>query len=187
MKVNPNINPMSNNSWGADELNKPSTNKGGGGILEERSGLSVDDFLKIMAAEMQNQSPMGDDGGGGSKTDYISQLAQFTSLELMTDVVENLNYVNIMSQQQYAFTLIGKDVSLRVDGQDIVGSVEKVKFKDGFPTITVGGKDYELGNVMEVGEKGDLVGAQKPEDTDEDKEVDTEVDTDTEVQRRGNA
>ncbi len=154
MKVNPSY------EWNRDEINKKPSTKGSGGILEERSGLSVDDFLKIMAAEMQNQNPMGGSEGGGNKTDYITQLAQFTSLELMTDVVENLNYVNIMSQQQYAFSLIGKEITLRVpkengtgaaDMEDIIGVVQKVKFKDGFPMVAVDGKDYHLGNIMEVG------------------------------------
>lgn len=176
--MNPmNTNGKSGDSWGADELNNRNGNKqGGAGILEERSGLSVDDFLKIMAAEMQNQSPMGDsDGGGGSKTDYVSQLAQFTSLELMSEVVENLNYVNAMSQQQYAFTLIGKDVLVRTPElddrgnpqrdkngnaimNDIEGTVQSVKFKNGIPMANVRNEDgelkeYELGNIIEVAEK----------------------------------
>lgn len=148
-----NFNSNQNYIWNKDETNKKAGGDKAKSILEERSGLSVDDFLQIMAAEMQNQSPMGDSGGGGgSKTDYVSQLAQFTSLELMTDVVENLNYVNAMSQQQYAFSLIGREVSLKVGDETISGLVEKVKFKEGLPMITVGGEDYPLGNIMEVGE-----------------------------------
>lgn len=157
MKTNLNANY----AWDVQALNKKSGTQASG-ILEERSGLSVDDFLKIMAAEMQNQSPMGgSEGGGGSKTDYISQLAQFTSLEQMTDIVENLNYLNVMSQQQYAFSLIGKGVSLSVpkvngtgagDLETITGVVQKVKFKEGVPMITVGGKDYQLASIMEVGQ-----------------------------------
>ncbi|OLS03769.1 flagellar hook capping FlgD N-terminal domain-containing protein [Tissierella creatinophila] len=163
--VNSNVNPNSRTNpsyaWNKDEVNKKPGSQGSQSVLEERSGLSVDDFLKIMAAEMQNQSPIGGSEGGGSKTDYMTQLAQFTSLEQMTQVVENLNYLNIMSQQQYAFSLIGKEVSLTVpkengtgptDMETIKGVVDKVKFKEGFPTITVGGKDYQLGSIMEVGE-----------------------------------
>ena len=157
------INPGQSYEWNAQQLGKNPKAQGDKGLLEQRSGLSVDDFLKIMAAEMQNQSPMGgSEGGGGSKTDYISQLAQFTSLEQMGDIVENLNYLNVMSQQQYAFSLIGKDVSLRVPNEqgtemvDLIGSVQKVKFKDGTPMVTVSGKDYQLGSIMEVGEKGQI-------------------------------
>lgn len=178
--VNPN---RGNNSWGKDELSNNGMNSGKG-LLEERSGLSVDDFLKIMAAEMQNQSPMGDSGGGGSKTDYVSQLAQFTSLELMSEVVDSLDYVNLMSQQQHAFSLIGKEVSIKVpeidedgkfktdkDGKIIMktieGTVEKIKFKNGIPLASVrdaDGKleDYDLGYIMQVGAEDTIIGKETP-------------------------
>lgn len=134
-----------NNSFnvGQNQRNMPSN----------KNSLSIDDFLQIMAAEIKNQNPMGSDGGSGSKTDYISQLAQFTTLEQMTLMTENLNTINYMGQQQYAFSLIGKEVTL-TDGNDtLVGIVEKVKIKNGFATIQVDGVDYYLGSVTEVTNK----------------------------------
>lgn len=157
-------------------------------IKDDRSSLSIDDFLQIMAAEIKNQNPMGSDGGGGSKTDYLTQLAQFTTLEQMTQIGENLNTLNYMGQQQYAFGLIGKEVTL-LDGEGkVTGVVEKAKIVSGFATIQVGGKDYYLGSVVEVADKkvdapngdGDLPGEDPVEDSGEDPE--TEIDTeDTEV------
>ena len=55
----------------------------------KRNTLSLDDFLQIMAAEISNQNPMGSDGGG-SKTDYISQMAQFTTLDQLAQITENI-------------------------------------------------------------------------------------------------
>ncbi|HPP31381.1 MAG TPA: flagellar hook capping FlgD N-terminal domain-containing protein, partial [Soehngenia sp.] len=43
--------------------------------------LSIDDFLKIMAAEIKNQNVSGGESEGGSKTDYLTQMAQFSMLE----------------------------------------------------------------------------------------------------------
>ena len=187
--------PEQNKNWGENDLYDNGMKSGGKGLLEERSGLSVDDFLKIMAAEMQNQSPMGDSGGGGggSKTDYVSQLAQFTSLELMSDVVEGLNYVNVMSQQQHAFSLIGKEVSLKIpeidedgkfktdkDGKIIMktieGTVEKIRFKNGLPLASVrdgDGKleDYDLGYIMAVGAEGKIVVSEDTENKDNDNDA----------------
>lgn len=113
------------------------------------SQLSVDDFLRIMAAEIQNQSPMGDEGGGGSKADYITQLAQFTTLEELSSISESIGALTIMNQQQYAFNLIGKEVS--VMGEDLVnGRVDKVKFQNGFAIVEVEGVDYRLSQISEV-------------------------------------
>lgn len=110
-------------------------------------------FLKIMAAEISNQSFMG--GDSGSKTDYISQLAQFTTLEQMGLITDNLNTLNYMGHQQYAFSLIGKQVTLADGEGNITGIVEKVKLQNGLAIIQVNDKDYYLGSVIEVsnGEK----------------------------------
>lgn len=115
-----------------------------------KNSLSIDDFLQIMAAEIKNQNPMGSDGGSGSKTDYLSQLAQFTTLDQLTQIGENLNTLNYMGQQQYAFSLIGKEVTLMAGENTITGIVEKAKIVKGFATIQVNGEDYYLGSVIGV-------------------------------------
>lgn len=119
-------------------------------MATNKNSLSVDDFLQIMAAEIRNQNPMGSDGGGGSKTDYITQLAQFTTLEYLGEIGENLNTLNYMGQQQYAFGLIGKEVTLADGDETITGIVEKAKIVKGFAVIQVNGEDYYLGSVIEV-------------------------------------
>ncbi len=120
-----------------------------------KSDLSVNDFLQIMAAEISNQSIMG--GEGGSKTDYISQLAQFTILEQMNSMAENISTLNFMEHQQYAFGLIGREVTLADGEENITGIVEKVKLYNGIAIIQVDGEEYYLGSVIEVasGEGGD--------------------------------
>lgn len=117
----------------------------------KKSSLSMDDFLQIMAAEMKNQNPMGSEGGGsGSNTDYISQLAQFTSLEQMKSISDNLSLLTLMGQQQYSFSLIGKEVTVSDGEGTVTGIVEKVKFDSGFAVLKVNDKEYNLGSVIEV-------------------------------------
>ena len=117
----------------------------------KKSSLSVEDFLQIMAAEIKNQSPMGSEGGGGgSKTDYISQLAQFTTLEQITSISESMSLLTLMNQQQYSFSLIGKEVTLASEEGNITGIVDRVKFENGFAMIQVNDKNYSLGSVLEV-------------------------------------
>lgn len=132
-----------NNNIATGQINTTTT--------KQKSSLSIDDFLQIMAAEIKNQNPMGSDSGsGGSKTDYISQLSQFTSLEQMSDISESLNLMTLMSQQQYSFSLMGKEVTLSEGEGTVTGIVEKVKFQDGYAVLQVNNKDYYLGSVIEV-------------------------------------
>lgn len=116
-----------------------------------RGSLSTEDFLQIMAAEISNQNPMGSSGGSGSNTDYISQMAQFSVLDEMSKISESLNILTLMGQQQYAFSLMGKEVTLSDgEGNTTSGKVEKVKFEGAYGVIQVGGKDYYLGSIIEV-------------------------------------
>lgn len=115
-----------------------------------KKSLDIDDFLKIMAAEISNQNPMGGESGG-SNTDYISQLAQFTTLEQMGEITEGINMLTLMNQQQHSFNLIGKEVTLTVGEEKITGVVEKVKFDKGYAMLVVNNVEYPLGAVLEVG------------------------------------
>ena len=132
-------------------------------IVNDKSNskdLSVNDFLQIMAAEMKNQSPFGGgEGGGGSKTDYIAQMAQFTMLEQMGAITESLNVLAMMNQQQYTIGLIGKEVNVMDGDQELTGLVEKVKFQDGYAVAQVNGKSYNLGSIIGIAnvEKADSI------------------------------
>ena len=83
---------------------------------KKSSDISMDDFLKILAASMSNPSMGGSDSSGGGSTDYISQLVQFTTLESLNELSETLTTSVILQQQQQAFSLINKQVTL-MDGQ----------------------------------------------------------------------
>lgn len=111
---------------------------------KSKSGLAVDDFLQIMAAEIQNQSPTGD--SSGSKTDYLSQLAQFTMLDQMTALADSLNQMNMLNQ----VSLIGRKVTIYNGGENVNGIVDKVKFYNSQVYLQVNNKDYEIGLLMEI-------------------------------------
>jgi len=114
------------------------------------SSLSVDDFLQIMAAEIQNQNPMGgESGGGGSKTDYLSQLAQFTMLEQMNTMTDGINQINMLNQ----VSLIGKEVIIYNGEENVKGVVEKVKFFNSTVILQVNGEDYPINLLMEVSDE----------------------------------
>lgn len=98
--------------------------------------LGKDDFLKILVTQLQNQdptSPMED-------TNYIAQLAQFSSLEQM----QSLNSSFTFGQ---AYSLIGKNVfSTITDDQgiaeDIFGKVTGVLSMRGAAFLEIDAKSY---------------------------------------------
>lgn len=74
------------------------------------SNLGKDDFLKILITQLQNQdptSPMDD-------KEFISQMAQFSSLEQMQNIATSMNNLTEMTQQSQLIqfnAFIGKDVT----------------------------------------------------------------------------
>lgn len=113
------------------------------------SSLSVDAFLQIMAAEIKNQNPMGGESGGGSKTDYLSQMAQFTMLDQLNTMTDSINQLNMLNQ----VSLIGKRVTVYDGGENINGVVERVKFYNSNVILQVDNKDYPIGLLMEVADE----------------------------------
>lgn len=115
-----------------------------------QSDLTMDDFLKILAETIKNPSMSGESSGG--EMDYISQLVQFTTLEQIQTLTDSVDSSVLMTQQQQGLSLLGKEVTLLDDTEIVTGTVEKVKFINGFATIQVNGEDYYMNSVVEVGE-----------------------------------
>ena len=123
---------------------------------KKNNELATEDFLQIMAASIKMPSMPGEEGssGGGGETDYLAQLAQFNTLDQLTSVSEMLNMNVLMTQQQQAVGLVGKEVKeAGTESGFISGTVDKVKFDQGYATIQVDGKDYTLNDLLEVGDQ----------------------------------
>lgn len=108
------------------------------------ASLSIDQFLNLLAAQLSNQDVLNPT----QDTEFVSQMAQFTSLQAL----ENLNQY---ASYQYGSSLIGKRVSVAkydTTGKYIsdIGIVSQADFSSGDTTVTVNGRSYGLTNIMEV-------------------------------------
>lgn len=104
------------------------------------SSLGKDDFLKLLVTQMQYQDPMKpmDD------TQFVSQMAQFSSLEQM----QNLNS-SMMTVQ--ASGMIGKNIKWTNDsGTEQTGVVTAVKITSGKPALVVGDLNVDLDKVTSI-------------------------------------
>jgi flagellar basal-body rod modification protein FlgD len=109
--------------------------------------LNQDDFLKLLIAQMTAQDPLKPI----SNTDFVAQMAQFTSLEQSRTMSTNIS--QMLSQQQLlqANGLIGRDVSLQVDDTTFAsGTVSAVQIEGGNPKIIVNGVSYDLNQVITI-------------------------------------
>ncbi len=125
------------------------------------NSLGKDAFLQLLVTQLQHQDPTKP----MDNTEYISQLAQFSSLEQMqnmTKSIENLLDSEEQSQLMNYTTFVGKEVEwhemtegLDSEGNFIVnngkGVIEKMRFVDGEPVFVLeDGKEIKPGNISSV-------------------------------------
>ena len=100
--------------------------------------LGKDDFLKLMVAQMKNQDPMNP----ADDKDNIAQMAQFSSLEQITNLATaTQDLANRMSLTQNV-GMLGHTVTYTgADGTALSGTVDGMNLdKNGAATLSVAGQ-----------------------------------------------
>jgi flagellar basal-body rod modification protein FlgD len=100
--------------------------------------LGKDDFLKLMVAQMKNQDPMSP----ADDKDNIAQMAQFSSLEQITNLATaTQDLANKMSLTQN-IGLLGHSVTYTgTDGTAVSGTVDGMNLdKNGGATLSIAGQ-----------------------------------------------
>ncbi len=113
--------------------------------VKDGSKMDKDAFLQLLVAQMKYQDPMEPT----DNTEYVAQLAQFSSLEAMTNVSDTMNLQN-------ATSLVGKVVTVSTmnDATGVVtemtGTVDSVVKSGSKVYLMIDGSQYELDDVKEV-------------------------------------
>ncbi len=109
--------------------------------------IGVDDFLKLMIAELQNQDPMNPT----DTADMLNQFGQMREIAANDKLTETLEGVLLGQNISTAGSLIGKLVEgMTEEGEKMIGQVDAVTVKDGDPTLLIAGKYISLRNVLQI-------------------------------------
>ncbi|MCM1257419.1 MAG: flagellar hook capping protein [Roseburia sp.] len=101
--------------------------------LGKNSGLDKQAFLQLLVAQMQYQDPLEP----MDNTEYISQLATFSTLEEMQNM-------RAATEQSYANNLVGKYVILNTDSGTVHGKVDYVMYEKGNIFLAVNDGLYSI-------------------------------------------
>lgn len=105
--------------------------------------VSSETFLSLLVAEMTNQDPMEPT----SNTEFVTQMAQFTSLQYSKDAAT-------YAQSNYASSLVGKTVTAqKMDGSEVVtktGVVDSVMKSGDSYTIKIDGVSFDISKVISI-------------------------------------
>ena len=120
-----------------------------GGLAETK----IDDFLKLMIAELQNQDPLDP----MENSEMLQQLSQMRAIGATDKLTSTLDSVLMGQNITTASTMIGKQISALSDsGENIEGTVDRVTVsaaddQEGANVrIHVGDQSVALKNVREI-------------------------------------
>jgi len=117
--------------------------------------LGRDSFMALLVSQLKNQDPLEPT----SNDQMLAQLAQFSSLEQLEELNDNLVGLAVLQQSNALMdqltsssALIGQHVKYTDPGSgaEAWGDVTSVKISEGLAVLNIGGKDVPLVNVLEV-------------------------------------
>lgn len=123
--------------------------------------LDVNDFLKLITVQLTSQDPMKP----MEDTQFISQMANFTSLEQMRTLSQNFASFAADQKLSAAHGYLGRIATVATDVGDITGEVTEVNLTDGAPRLVIGGGEFDPADVIRIAtrtEAGTPATASKP-------------------------
>lgn len=106
------------------------------------SAMGKNEFLKILAAQLQNQDPMNP----SSNTEFVAQLAQFSSLEQLQNIANSLSAMSLLQSAG----LIGKTAVAQFNDTNITGTVESIMLQDSIAYVLIEETYVPLSSIVEI-------------------------------------
>src|SRR5262249_41077271 len=117
-------------------------------LVNPSSQMGKDDFLKLLAIQLQNQDPTNP----VDNQQFMAQMAQFSALEQTTNMATALDGMNTTNQISQAIGLVGHTIGYtKADGTTATGTAESVTVDSGSIQIKVGNDTIAPGAVTTVG------------------------------------
>jgi flagellar basal-body rod modification protein FlgD len=104
-----------------------------------KKSLGADDFMKLLTTQLTTQDPMNP----MKDTEFIAQMANFSSLESMRGLSTSFDSFAAEQKLTSAPAYLGRQVTIKDPSGDITGVVDAITLKDGIPAVVINGKTYE--------------------------------------------
>ena len=109
--------------------------------------VNLQDFIKLLVAELQNQDPMNP----MENSELLQQVSQMQSIESTKNLTDTLESVLLGQNVATASSLLGRTISaLTDDNQWIAGEVDRVSIEDGQIRVHVDEHAVKLTNISEI-------------------------------------
>jgi flagellar basal-body rod modification protein FlgD len=110
-----------------------------------KATLDRDDFLKILITQLQHQDP----SAPLQDKEFIAQMAQFSSLEQMTNMSQSFAKLTGLLASSEASGFLGKNVTI-VDGERQVSGLVTEVIRGDHPLVGVNGEYFDVDMIQKI-------------------------------------
>jgi flagellar basal-body rod modification protein FlgD len=110
-----------------------------------KTELGKDDFLQLLIAQLSHQDPTAPT----EDTQFIAQMAQFSSLEQMTNMSSGFTRLTSLLTGSEAASAVGKTVDIDMGENKVSGMISATTRGD-YPQVMVNGTWYDWSSVKTV-------------------------------------
>lgn len=98
-----------------------------------RSGVSQEDFIRLFLTQLNFQDPLEP----VDNREFLAQLAQFTSVEQLRTLGENIDALLGVQASGQALGLLGRSVEVSTESGSVIGQVTTLNYRSGRPLLSV--------------------------------------------------
>ena len=123
------------------------TSSSSSAYTDRMQSIGVQDFTKMLVAELKNQDPMEP----MKNSDMLQQISQIRAISSSDQLSTTLQSVLLGQNVATAGNLIGRSVTgLDGNGARVTGTVNSVSIANGAATLNVGSSTLSLTNVTQI-------------------------------------
>jgi len=116
-------------------------------VTTDKSELGMDDFFKLLTTQLMSQDPLQP----MQDTEFISQMANFSSLSQMETIADNTGGLKSEQRTASLMNLIGKMVVAQdANGNQLSGVVDRIESRDGSLYPFIGDTMVPFESIVEV-------------------------------------
>jgi flagellar basal-body rod modification protein FlgD len=105
----------------------------GTGPTAQSSNIGIQDFLRILTAQLNNQDPLKP----VDNQEFVAQIAQFATLEQSRQLNVKIDDLLAVQSSVQSLGLLGKTVDVNQNGFIVTGKVSALDVSSGSPKLTV--------------------------------------------------
>lgn len=105
----------------------------GSGSLSQSSNIGIQDFLKILTSQLNNQDPLKP----VDNQEFVAQIAQFATLEQSRQLNEKIDSLLTVQSSVQSLSLLGRTVDVNQNGFTISGKVSALDVSTGNTLLTI--------------------------------------------------